>query len=295
MDLLKNMNDALAYIEKSLENDLDMAEVAKIARCSEFHFKKMFSYLAGITLLEYVRRRRLTMAGLELMSQPRKVIDVAVKYGYHSPDSFAKAFYQLHGINPSEVNKSGKSLKSFPRMTFQLTISGGSELNYRIENKEAFTIAGIKERIPLVYKGENPAITEMLTKITGDVYSKLKSLANVEPLGGYSASFNIWERENEEKAELDHLIGTATTKNDLLDLDSLHVAASTWAIFTVFGIPADIQEVWGQIYAEWFPSSNYQLAEGPEILFTDRNSIGPNYKSEIWIPVEKKESATQSS
>jgi AraC family transcriptional regulator len=288
MDSLKALNDALTYIEENLENDLDMAEAARIARCSEFHFKKMFSYLAGITLLEYVRRRRLTMAGFELKNQPVKVIDVAVKYGYHSPDSFAKAFYQLHGMNPSEVHKTGKSLKSYPRMTFQLNISGGSEFNYRIEQKQAFTIAGIKERIPLVYKGENPAITEMLTKITGDVYSKLKSLANVEPYGGYSASYNIVERDNEKKAELDHLIGVATTKKDLLGLDSLPVAASAWVISTVHGNPADIQEVWARMYAEWFPASNYQVVDGPEIVFTDRDSISPNYKSEIWIPVERK-------
>ncbi|GGD72598.1 AraC family transcriptional regulator [Paenibacillus nasutitermitis] len=288
MNVMKHMNDALTYIEENLENDINMAEAARIACCSEFHFKKMFSYLAGITLIEYVRRRRLTMAGFELKGQHMKVIDAAIKYGYQSPDSFAKAFYQLHGINPSEVNKTGKSLKSFPRMTFQLTISGGSEFIYRIEKKEAFTIVGIKERIPLVYKGENPAITEMLTKITGDVYSKLKSLANVEPLGGYSASFNISERENEEKAELDHLIGVATTKKDLLGLASLDVAASAWAIFTVLGNPTNIQEVWGRIYAEWFPSSNYQVVEGPEILFTDRDTKSPDNKSEIWIPVENK-------
>jgi len=288
MNLLKDMNDALTYMEMNLENDIDMDKVAKIARCSEFHFKKMFFYLAGITFLEYVRRRRLTMAGFDLKSQRMKVIDVAIKYGYHSPDSFAKAFYQLHGINPSEVNAPGKSLKSFPRMNFQLTITGGSELIYRIETKEAFTIAGIKERIPLVYKGENPAITEMLTKLTDDVYAKLKSLANVEPLGGYSASFNMMERENEEEAELDHLIGVATTKEDLLGLSSLHVAASTWAIFTVFGNPACIQDTWGHIYSEWFPSSNYQVVKGPEILFTDRNANSSNHKGEIWIPVETK-------
>ncbi|NOU75481.1 helix-turn-helix domain-containing protein [Paenibacillus sp. LMG 31458] len=289
MDLLKDMNDALTYIEKNLENEIDMAEVAKIARCSEFHFKKMFSYLADITLLEYIRRRRLTMAGFELKGQHRKVIDVAIKYGYHSPDSFTKAFYQLHGVNPSEVNKTGKSLKSFPRMTFQLTITGGSELNYRIEKKEAFTIVGIKETIPLVYKGENPFITEMLTKITDEVYSKLKALSNVEPLGGYNASFHFRERENEEKAKLDHLIGVATTKKDLLGLDSIDVAPSTWAIFTVLGSPRRIQEVWGQIYAEWFPSSNYQVVEGPEILFTENKDTGnTGYKSEIWIPVYKR-------
>jgi AraC family transcriptional regulator len=291
MNSLKDMNDALTYIEKNLDNEIDMAEVAKIARCSEFHFKKMFSYLAGITLLEYIRRRRLTMAGFELKDQHRKVIDVAVKYGYHSPDSFAKAFYQLHGVNPSQVNKTGKSLKAFPRLTFQLTITGGSELNYRIEKKEAFTIVGIKETIPLVYKGENPAITEMLMKITDEVYSKLKSLANVEPLGGYNASFHFREREDEEKAKLDHLIGVATTKKDLLGLDSIDVAPSTWAIFTVPSSPSKIQEIWGQIYAQWFLSSNYQVVEGPEILFTEHEDTDSSgYKSEIWIPVYKRNS-----
>jgi AraC family transcriptional regulator len=195
MDLLKDMNDALMYIEENLEGDLDLCEVANIARSSEFHFKKMFSYLAGITLIEYIRRRRLTVAGFELRDKNIKVIDVAIKYGYHSPDSFTKAFRQQHGMNPSEVRKHEKSLKAFPRMTFQLTIKGGSALTYRIEEKEAFTVVGIKERIPLVYEGENPAITEMTKKITDDVYSKLKSLANVEPFGGYNASFNFKERE----------------------------------------------------------------------------------------------------
>ncbi|KOR89353.1 AraC family transcriptional regulator [Paenibacillus solani] len=287
MNLLEHMNDALTYIENNLDHDIDMATVAKIAHCSEFHFKKMFSYLAGVTLLEYVRKRRLTMAGFELKDQNIKVIDVAIKYGYHSPDSFAKAFYQLHGINPSEASKPGKYLKSFPRMIFQLSISGGNELSYCIENKNAFTIVGIKERIPLVYKGENPAITKMLTKLTDDVFSKLKSLANAEPLGGYSVSFNIRERENEVKAKLDHLIGVATTKKDLMGLASLNVPPSLWAIFAVNGNLSDIQEVWGQIYAEWFPSSNYQVVEGPEILFIDKKNSGTN-KSEIWIPVEKK-------
>jgi AraC family transcriptional regulator len=99
----------------------------------------------------------------------------------------------------------------------------------------------------------------------------------------------ILKRENEEKAELVHLIGVATTKKDLLGLDSHHVPASTWAIFTVTSNPEKIQEVWGRIYSEWFPSSHYQVVEGPEILFTEsKDTNKPNYESEIWIPVEKK-------
>ncbi|GAA0371689.1 AraC family transcriptional regulator [Bacillus horti] len=292
MDLLKEMNQALTYIEEHLDDELDLAQAAVIARCSEFHFKKMFAYLAGIPLLEYIRRRRLTLAGFELKAGSIKVIDVAMKYGYNSPDSFTKAFYQLHGINPSEVKKLGSSLKAFPRMSFQLTIKGGNPMDYRIEQKEAFTLVGIKERIPLVYHGENPALTEMMKQITDEVYTKLKSLANVEPYGGYNASFNFSDRENEEIAELDHLIGVATTKEEVLGLDSHHVPALTWAIFSVVGSPTDIQEIWGRIYGEWFPSSQYEAIDAPEILYTAKTvPEESNFKSEIWIPVQRKTEA----
>jgi AraC family transcriptional regulator len=287
MDSLENMNKALAYIEENLDNELDMTEVTTIARCSELHFKKMFFYLSGITLLEYIRRRRLTMAGLELKDQNMKVIDAAVKYGYHSPDSFSRAFYHLHGINPSEASKKGTSLKAFPRMTFQLTIRGENAMDYRIEEKNTFTIVGIKERILYVYNGENSAITEMEKLLTDEVYNKLKNLGDVKPYGRYEASFNFTEEENEEHAELDYLIGVATTKKDLLGFDYYHVPALTWVIFTINGnLPDVIEDAWGRIYSEWLPSSHYQVIEGPDILFIENeNSEDPNYKSEIWIPV----------
>ncbi|MCY7765291.1 helix-turn-helix transcriptional regulator, partial [Bacillus inaquosorum] len=89
MDSLKRMNRALTYIEENLTNDIDFKEVAKIAFCSDYHFKRMFSFLAGISLSEYIRRRRLTLAAFELKDSNVKVIDIAIKYGYNSPDSFA--------------------------------------------------------------------------------------------------------------------------------------------------------------------------------------------------------------
>ncbi|RBN36947.1 AraC family transcriptional regulator, partial [Priestia megaterium] len=151
MDLLRNMNRALHYIEENLTNDIDFREVARLALCSEYHFKRMFSFLAGITLSEYIRRRRLTLAAFELKDSNIKVIDVAIKYNYSSPDSFTRAFQNLHGITPSEAKKNGSSLKAFPKMTFQLSIKGGNEMNYRIEEKEAFHIVGIKERVPIIF------------------------------------------------------------------------------------------------------------------------------------------------
>lgn len=122
MDTLARLNEALGYIEDHLTGPVDYKEVAKIACCSEYHFTRMFSFLAGIPLSEYIRRRRLTLAALELNSSDHKVIDIALKYGYASPDSFARAFQSVHGINPSEARSHGQSLKAYPRMTFQLTI-----------------------------------------------------------------------------------------------------------------------------------------------------------------------------
>lgn len=132
MDLLKNMNSAIKFIEKNLTNDIDFKEVARLAYCSEYHFKRMFSFLAGITLSEYIRRRRLTLAAFELKGNNIKVIDIAIKYRYSSSDSFARAFQHLHSITPSEARNNGHSLKAYPPMSFQLSIKGGREMNYRI-------------------------------------------------------------------------------------------------------------------------------------------------------------------
>ncbi|MGG0555440.1 AraC family transcriptional regulator [Priestia aryabhattai] len=290
MDLLKNMNRALHYIEENLTNDINFREVVKLALCSEYHFKRMFSFLAGITLSEYIRRRRLTLAAFELKDKNVRVIDIAIKYRYNSPDSFARAFQNLHGISPSEAKKDGCSLKAYPPMTFQLSIKGGNEMNYRIEENEAFHIVGIKERVPIIFHGVNPKIAAMWESLQDETIDKLKKLSNVKPLGLLSASANFSEGRIEEKGELDHYIGVATTKNCPRNLIKLEVPALTWAVFEAVGpFPDTLQDVWGRIYSEWFPSSNYEQVEGPEILWNEHKDVtSPTFKSEIWIPVSKK-------
>ncbi|ANC78895.1 AraC family transcriptional regulator [Fictibacillus phosphorivorans] len=289
MDSLKSMNDALQYMEDHLQYEIDFAEVARRAYCSEYHFKRMFSFLAGISLSEYVRRRRLTLAAFELQNSDIKVIDVAVKYGYSSPDSFTKAFQQMHGITPSEARKNGHSLKAFPRMSFQLSVKGGSEMNYRIVEKEAFSIVGLKKRVPLVFEGVNPEIAGMWQSLTPEMISVLKSLSNIEPSNLISASTNFSERTT-ENSELDHYIGTATTEKCPQELSELKVAPTTWAVFEAVGpFPETLQNVWGRIYSEWFPSSSYEQTEGPEILWNaDKDTTSPTFRSEIWVPVKKK-------
>ncbi len=224
--MLAQLNKALSYIEENLTDRVDYQEAAKIACCSEYHFTRMFSFLAGITLSEYIRRRRLTLAALELSHSDIKIVDAAMKYGYTSPDSFTRAFQNMHGITPSEARIHGQSLKAFPRMTFQLTIKGGSEMNYRIEDKEAFRIVGIKKRVPIVFQGVNPEIASMFEGLTPEMIDKIKGFSNVQPSGLISASTNFSEGRMGEKGELDHYIGAATTKEASDGFAHLEVPAS---------------------------------------------------------------------
>lgn len=160
-------------------------------------------------------------------------------------------------------------------------------MNYRIEEKEAFSIVGIKKRVPIIFNGVNPEISAMWKSLNGEIISKLKDLSNVEPMGLLSASTNFSEGRMEEKGELDHYIGVATNKECPSDLEELRVAASTWAVFEAVGpFPETLQDIWGRIYSEWFPSSNYEIAAGPEILWNENKDVtSPKFKSEIWIPI----------
>ena len=289
MNLLEQMNGALNYVEHNLTDEIDYKEVSRIACCSEYHFKRMFSFLAGIPFSEYIRRRRMTLAAFDLKDSKMRVIDVAIKYGYHSADSFARAFQQMHGVTPTEARDDGHSLKAYPRMTFQLTIKGGNEMNYRLEEKDAFRIVGIKKRVPLIYHGVNPEIASMWASLDQETILRWKSLSNVEPSGLISASTNFSEGRL-DNGELDHYIGVATTR-DCPDIPAqLVVPASSWAVFEVVGpFPETLQDIWGRIYSEWFPASHYEQAEGPEILWNESKEItSPTFKSEIWIPVVKR-------
>ncbi|WEK54367.1 MAG: GyrI-like domain-containing protein [Candidatus Cohnella colombiensis] len=294
MDSLKHMNAALAYIEARLTDDIDMAEAARIALCSEYHFTRMFSFLAGIPLSEYIRHRRLTRAAAELQQSNAKVIDIALKYGYSSPDAFTRAFQQLHDVAPSEARRPGAMLKAYPPMTFRLTIQGGSEMNYRIVNKEAFRIVGYSKRVPMLH-GVNPDIAAMWNSLDEEEFARLERLSDVEPAGLVSASANFSEGHMEEQGEFDYYIGAATTNACPERFAVLEVAATTWALFEAVGpFPEALQSVWGRIYSEWFPTSGYELAPGPEMLRNlSRDTSSPTFRSEIWIPVKMRASGSE--
>lgn len=288
MDALERMNLALAYIEENLRDEIEMPRVEQLALCSEYHFRRMFSFLAGIPLSEYIRRRRLTLAAFELQHGEVSVLDTAVKYGYTSPDAFTRAFASLHGITPSEARATGQPLKAYPRLTFQLTIKGVSEMNYRIEEKSAFGIVGLMRRVKLIYEGVNPEIAAMWQSLDDKTIATLKALSNVDPRGMISASTNFSEGRQDGGA-LDHYIGVATTKAAPDGLARLEVPPYTWAVFESVGpFPETLQNIWGRIYAEWFPTSGYEQVQGPEILWNEGKDVtSPTFRSEIWIPVQK--------
>lgn len=288
MDSLKQFNIAMSYIEEHLTEQVDVQQIARLARCSQYHFKRMFSSLSGYSLGEYIRLRRLTLAGLELCGSEKKVIDIAVKYGYESSDAFTRAFHAFHGLTPSEARNKDALLKAIPPMTFQLTIRGGTMMQYRIVEKEAFSIVGVKQRVKMIFEGENPQIAQLAQSLTAEDIAELKGMSNIEPKGLLSVSANFEERTL-EGSELDQYLGVATTQQAPDRWACLPVEASTWAVFTAVGsYPKALQDTWARIYSEWLPGSGYELTGGPEILWNEGADISKaNYKSEIWIPVVK--------
>lgn len=284
---LSAMNAALAYIESHLADTIDLEAAARIAGYSTYHFKRMFTSLAGMPLSEYIRRRRLTVAVQDL-NRGARVIDVALKYGYESPDAFTRAFQAQHGIPPSQARHPGQTLNAFSPMTFQLTIKGGADMHYRIVDKEAFRIVGIMRRVTLQYHGVNPEIAAMWESLGIEGAQRLKALSNVEPRGLIQASLNFSEGR-QDGGSLDQWIGVATDKPCPPEFEELAVPALTWAVFESVGpFPETLQTTWGRIYAEWFPSSGYQQAEGPELLWNESPDVSsPTFRSEIWIPVTR--------
>lgn len=296
MDSLKQMNLAMRYVEEHLTSEIDPKELSRIACCSEYHFRRIFSFLSGMPLGEYIRRRRLALAAVMLRTGGEKVIDVAMQMGYDSPDAFTKAFAAMHGITPSQARKADAGTKAFPPMTFRIKISGGIEMDYRIVEKGAFQIVGFKKRITLQFVGINHQMDSLAAKLTPEIVAELKALCDTEPRGMLNVSAHLAETVSSGKnavpvegTELDQYIGVATTKPAPDGYDTLPVEASDWAVFTATGpFPKAVQDTWARIYAEWFPSSGYELTGGPEILWYESPDLSkPDCKNEIWIPVRK--------
>lgn len=284
MDTLENMRRALDYIEENLDNEIEYAKIAEIALCSQYHFQRMFVFLTGIPLSEYIRRRRLTLAALDLQNSDARVIDIALKYGYSSADAFSRAFQTMHNITPSQARNKGVLLKAQPRIAFTLSLKGVLEMNYRIEEKEAFSIVGIKERFSYA-DNLGKSVGEMWASTTQETMGKLFPLANAEPIGLVGAYSEMYPDNT-----TDYYIGVITTNNCPNEFVKLDIPAQTWAVFEIVGaLPTAMSDIWGRIFSEFFPSTGYEHTTAPEIeWYSNGDMSSATYKSEIWIPITEK-------
>ncbi|WP_204046321.1 AraC family transcriptional regulator, partial [Acrocarpospora phusangensis] len=195
--MLDRLNQAMDYIEDRLGETIDPAELARIAVTSEYHFRRMFSALAGIPLSEYVRRRRLTLAAAEVLSSDRTLLDIAVRYGYGSGEAFARAFRAMHGVGPGEARRTGAVLSSQPRMSFRLIVEGSTSMRYRLVEKEEFRVVGMKARVPLVHEGMNPAMVSFIRGLGQEMLDRIAALSDQEPHGILGVTDNVDESRAE--------------------------------------------------------------------------------------------------
>ena len=287
VNLLNKMMDAIDYMEMKMEEELDIEAIAKVACCSPFHFQRMFHMLTGFTVAEYVRNRKLTLAAQELAISPNiKVIDVALKYGYNSPESFAKAFRKAHGITPSAARQPGVNLKAFPCISFHLSLKGDKDMDYRIVKKDEFKVIGKVLNVS-TKDGENlRKIPEFWERCNSDgTNEKICSIDNRQNMLGICMDFE------HDKEEFSYMIAIEDVNNSKdTGFETRKIPASTWAIFTSVGpMPHSIQKVWERIFQEWFPATGFEHADAPELeVYLPGDASAQDYKCEVWIPIIKK-------
>ena len=276
---IERLNNAVNYIEENIEGPVNLEEVSKIACCSTYHFQRMFAYIADITLSEYIRRRRMSLAAVDLQDGCEKVIDISLKYGYDSPTAFNRAFKSIHGIAPSQAKERGAVLKAFPPISFNITIKGDNEMNFRIEKKEAFRIVGVSEALETKIEKNFKIVPQMWGKaVTNGTISRLVPMMNGMPQGLLGISVC------NESDNWRYYIAVASKQPIENDLEEYIVPCSMWAIFSGEGTNRSIQELEKRIITEWLPTSGYEYGNAPDIevyLNPDPN----NAKYEVWIPV----------
>ena len=284
MKWLENLSNAIEYIESNLDKDISIDAAAQIACCSTYYFQRVFTYVAGISLSEYIRRRRMSQAAFELQKSDKKVLDIALKYGYSSPTAFNRAFQSVHGITPVAAKNMGSVLNAYPPIRFSVKITGGTAMSYRITEKVAMRIVGI--RIPLVADMEEnqKVVPEFWKKALENNYlPKIIELANQEP-GGI---LGVTVYENPQ--EIFYYIAASTTEAIPQNMFEYEIPASTWVIFENDGrFKEDVQNVFKRFYTEWLPFSGYEYAGLPDLeVYPVMPGKPLNGHSEVWIGIKK--------
>ncbi len=279
MEWIQSLNKAIDYIEDHLLESFSINDVALKVHISTYHFQRIFSVLTGISMGEYIRNRRLSLAGQAMTQKGAKVLDVALTYGYENAESFSKAFERFHGIKPSQAKKQGALLKSYNRMLIKLAIEGGNILEYRIEKKPAFKVV----LAPHIFVSDTCQLE--IPEVWHDFMSRFKEHGVCGEMG-----VRIFDQESTNKFTYGIGCHEKFVSHIPSDFKIYEIPEFTWAIFPCVGsMPESIQELWGRIYTEWLPQAEYQFFDEYDIeYYTEGDIHSEDYKSEIWIPVIKK-------
>ncbi|MDI2034916.1 AraC family transcriptional regulator [Paenarthrobacter nitroguajacolicus] len=287
---MQEWNRAMGIIEQDLAATVEVSVLAQAALTSEYHFRRMFSSLAGIPISEYVRRRRLTAATAEIL-EGATVLDVAIRYGYGSAEAFTRAFKAMHGLTPSEARRPGAVLHSQPQLRFHLRVEGNTDMKHRIVDKAAFRLIGKKARVPLVHEGPNQAIIDFQRSLEPTLTRQMLEWADTDPSGPLSVTDNIDEQRT-EGSKLDYWHAVASTQAAPEGFDSREVPAGQWVVFEAEGkFPEVLQSMWADAATEWFPANPYRWAPGPEMLSVQVEANGTHGRGQLWIPVERETQA----
>lgn len=282
MQWIDRMNDAVGYIERHLTDEIDYEQLARLACCSSYHFQRMFAYMAGVGLAEYIRRRKMSLAAADLQLGGVKIIDVAAKYGYQSPTAFNRAFQSVHGVAPSALKSEGVKLKSYPPITFLITIKGAEEMNYRIETRPAFRVVGVSQKMSNVVEENFRDVPLLWQRVSMDgTLQKLAARMSTEPKGVLGVC------GCGEKDQWRYYIAVASNE-PAGEFETCIVPACTWAIFPGSGVcPQAIQELEQRIVTQWLPASGFEYADGPDIeLYLSPDPQHAEF--EVWVPVKKR-------
>lgn len=284
MKWLMQLSKAIEYIEHNLTSKISYDEAAKIACCSTYYFQRMFSYVAGISLSEYIRRRRMTQAAFEIQGCDTKITEIGFKYGYASPTAFNRAFQNVHGISPAAARAQGVLLEAYPPISFKVTVTGGESMRYRIETKEAFRIVGV--RVTLQEEMEKnlkivPRFWEEMWK--GNRLSEICSLSEQS----HKTFLGVSIYSNPQY--IFYCIAVVTDKPVPEGMVEYEIPAATWVVLECDGrYPESIQSMYKRFLTEWLPFSGYKYAEIPDIeVYPVSDEKPKGGHSEIWIAIEK--------
>lgn len=286
MDWIKSFQRSIDFIEEHLADPTDVADIARAMNVSPFYYQRIFAMICGMTVGEYIRNRRLSLAGSELLTTKHKIIDIALKYGYDSPEGFTRAFTRFHGTAPLAVRR-GAPVRSFARLSVAIIMKGGNTMEYKIVKKESFKVME-KRTVQTVTKDKN---LETIPKFWEDSHKDgtVKKLLELTPDKEFV--FGIcYNKPHTEESTFDYSIAAIADENTKVPegFSVNEIPARTWAVFECKGaMPDAIQQLWHRIATEFFPSSNYEPTYELDIeAYTDGDMSSPDYRCEIWVPIK---------